>query len=255
VDGEAFPSHFGTGTEDYYGYAWCCNERFVHAYHNQPICDGPGNFGNTSVNRFHILDDIPFTKSFKFDIENWHWHDKCDTTRAAISYWYARPKGSDFFGPITGDDVQITPGPVYEVFKVPGAIEGEQLEVTHKTAGTISHQDLGDRFSGERHLWWTQAKPGDKLTVAFRCDSGGRKGVIVRCTKAADYAQVQFSVNGQKTGDVIDLYNNGVVPADEIELGGFELAKGENKLTVEIVGANEKADKAYMFGLDYLKLK
>src|SRR5690606_37203941 len=23
VDGEAFPSHFGTGTEDYYGYAWC----------------------------------------------------------------------------------------------------------------------------------------------------------------------------------------------------------------------------------------
>ena len=23
VDGETFPSHFGTGTEDYYGYAWC----------------------------------------------------------------------------------------------------------------------------------------------------------------------------------------------------------------------------------------
>ena len=23
VDGEKFPSHFGTGTEDYYGYAWC----------------------------------------------------------------------------------------------------------------------------------------------------------------------------------------------------------------------------------------
>ena len=42
VDGESFPSHFGTGTEDYYGYAWCCNERFTHAYHNQPRCDGPG---------------------------------------------------------------------------------------------------------------------------------------------------------------------------------------------------------------------
>ncbi|UCD27349.1 MAG: DUF2961 domain-containing protein, partial [Planctomycetota bacterium] len=31
VDGEKFPSHFGTGTEDYYGYAWCSPERFVHA--------------------------------------------------------------------------------------------------------------------------------------------------------------------------------------------------------------------------------
>src|SRR5690606_2236416 len=29
VDGETFPSHFGTGTEDYYGYAWCSNEKFV----------------------------------------------------------------------------------------------------------------------------------------------------------------------------------------------------------------------------------
>ena len=28
VDGERFPSHFGTGTEDYYGYAWCRPEKF-----------------------------------------------------------------------------------------------------------------------------------------------------------------------------------------------------------------------------------
>ena len=29
VDGEDFPSHFGTGTEDYYGYAWCRPEEFA----------------------------------------------------------------------------------------------------------------------------------------------------------------------------------------------------------------------------------
>ncbi|HEO69687.1 MAG TPA: DUF2961 domain-containing protein, partial [Candidatus Hydrogenedentes bacterium] len=71
IDGEDFPSHFGTGTEDYYGYAWCCNEPFEHAYHNQPRCDGPGNYGQTSVNRFHIIDAIPFTTSFRFDMEVW----------------------------------------------------------------------------------------------------------------------------------------------------------------------------------------
>ena len=33
-----------------------------------------------------------------------------------------------------------------------------------------------------------------------------------------------------------------------------ELTAGDHKLTVEIMGANDKAIKAYMFGLDYVKL-
>jgi hypothetical protein len=40
VDGEKFPSHFGTGTEDYYGYAWCYPVPFTHAYHSQPDAMG-----------------------------------------------------------------------------------------------------------------------------------------------------------------------------------------------------------------------
>lgn len=254
VDGETFPSHFGTGTEDYYGYAWCCNERFVHAYHNQPICDGPGNFGNTSNNRFHIIDDIPYTKSFKFDIENWHWHQTCNTTRAAISYWYARPGGWDFFGPITRDDVRITEIPEPQVFRVPGAIEGEKMKVIAKT-GTCDPQGLGDRFSGETHMWWRDSKPGDKLTLGFNADKAGRQRVIVRLTRANDYGIVQLRINGQKAGDTIDLYNNGVAPTEEIDLGSFDLKKGENTLTAEIVGANDDAVKAYMFGIDYLLLR
>ena len=35
VDGESFPSLFGTGTEDYFGYAWSQTETFAHAYHAQ----------------------------------------------------------------------------------------------------------------------------------------------------------------------------------------------------------------------------
>ena len=115
VDAETFPSHFGTGSEDYYGYAWCCPERFVHAYHNQPRCQGPGNYGNTSVNRWHIIDDIPFTKCFRFDLENWHSNPTARTTRAAISYWYARPGSTDFFGPIIASDVKLAPVPEFQV--------------------------------------------------------------------------------------------------------------------------------------------
>ena len=35
VDGEKFPSTIGTGSEDYFGYAWCCPALFQNAYHNQ----------------------------------------------------------------------------------------------------------------------------------------------------------------------------------------------------------------------------
>src|SRR5262249_15664528 len=100
VDGEKFPSTFGTGSEDYFGYAWGNPQRFEHAYHNQPHVDGPGTYGNVSNNRWHLFDDIPFTTHFKFDMENWNWAENQKVTRAAISYWYARPGGKDFFKPI-----------------------------------------------------------------------------------------------------------------------------------------------------------
>ena len=55
---------------------------------------------------------------------------------------------------------------------------------------------------------------------------------------------------------MIDLFQpEGVGRTDEIDLGAFDLKKGRNLLTVEIVGANDKAKKAYMFGLDYMLLK
>ena len=73
-------------------------------------------------------------------------------------------------------------------------------------------------------------------------------------TKAVDYGQVQLYVNGQKAAEVIDLFNQGVVPGDEVELGTFDLKKGQSQLTVIIVGRN-KAATNYCFGIDYLLLK
>jgi hypothetical protein len=256
VDGETFPSHFGTGTEDYYGYAWCSPERFVHAFHNQTICSGPGNYGNTYVSRFHILDDIPFTKSFQFDIENWHWHETTRTTRAAVSYWYAKPGGSDFYGPLTAEDVRFDVVPKYEPLRVKGAQEGENLKVVSKSGGDVEVQNLNEAYSGEQQLWWTHGAPGDKLVLAFDSENDGLKNVVVRLTHAVDYGIVQLYVNGKKAGVARDLYKGGhyaLMP--EEDLGEFELTAGQNELTVEIVGINEKAEKAYMFGLDYLMVR
>ena len=256
VDGETFPSHFGTGSEDYFGYAWCSPELFTHAYHNQPRCDGPRNYGQTCVSRFHIIDNIPFTSAFKFDIEVWH-SKECEVAMAATSYWYARPGATDDFPAIKPEQLTIvTPPPPPDVKIVQGALEGESLKVVDCTGGahTVQKADVWD-WSLAGQLWWRHGKPGDTLTLAFPVEKAGRYEVRGVFTKAVDFGIVRLSVNGQPAGGDRDFYNDGVIVMPEDLLGVFDLTQGENTLKAEIVGANEKAVPAHMFGLDYLMLK
>lgn len=99
VDGETFPSIFGTGTEDYYSYACCARDLFSHAYHNQPRSDGPGNSGHTCLSRFHVMDPIPFVDSLRFEMEIWHW-DNDNIWMAVTNYFYAKPGVKDNIAPI-----------------------------------------------------------------------------------------------------------------------------------------------------------
>ena len=90
TDGEYFPSSIGTGTEDYYGYAWCRPELFSHPFIAQP--SGSGNFhtGLTINMRYRDLDAIPFRSSIRSDIELWHWLPAV-INYALTAYWYVKP--------------------------------------------------------------------------------------------------------------------------------------------------------------------
>lgn len=91
IDDEPFPSHFGTGTEDYYGYAWCSNAEFSSPYIGQPLSSERQNFGPSTLYRFHVLDPLRFRSSLRFDMEVRHWGDPVDVTYDAASFWYSRP--------------------------------------------------------------------------------------------------------------------------------------------------------------------
>lgn len=92
VDGETFPSHFGTGTEDYYGYAWCSAVVFARPYHGQTRVDGPETHGRISLYRWHVLDRIPFEHSFRFDLEVTHWKRYGHVSFEALHFWYGDPQ-------------------------------------------------------------------------------------------------------------------------------------------------------------------
>jgi len=73
VDGEVFPSSFGTGSEDYYGYSFGRQEPFSHPFISQPVGTGNMAWGQVVNMRHRSLDAIPFSKSLSSDIELWHW--------------------------------------------------------------------------------------------------------------------------------------------------------------------------------------
>ena len=93
VDGETFPSIFGTGTEDYFGYAYCRPQRFYTPFISQPRGEGNKKWGYTNNNRTHLLDDIPFSESIRFDMEIWHPFRK-NMNYAAATFFYANAEST-----------------------------------------------------------------------------------------------------------------------------------------------------------------
>ena len=109
VDGEAFPSTFGTGSEDYIGYAWAAEPPFAlfdsaFACMNAMPLDGNGH---TSVSRFHVADAVPFTNRFEGFIEKYK-EDEWSGGRclyAATPYWMQEAGTDDGYPPVRRDDL------------------------------------------------------------------------------------------------------------------------------------------------------
>lgn len=110
------------------------------------------------------------------------------------------------------------------------------------------------RWSGDQQLWWRDAKPEDRLVLEFPVEEAGTYQVTANLTKANDYGIVRVTINDQASDKTFDRFAPRV-SHDRLDLGKFSLKKGPNRMLVEIVGANEKAIKRHMLGLDYLLLE
>lgn len=90
IDGSTFPDHFGTGSEDYYGYAWGHPEIFNNIFNAQPIGNAnTGNEGTTVNSRVRSLDAIPFKNALHFDMESWQMYGGTVNYSLAC-FWYTK---------------------------------------------------------------------------------------------------------------------------------------------------------------------
>ncbi|MFN5468602.1 MAG: FG-GAP-like repeat-containing protein, partial [Pirellulaceae bacterium] len=143
--------------------------------------------------------------------------------------------------------------------KVGGRLEGESMKLLQVTGGDAKEQPMGgfsaDHWSNDSQLWWTGAKPGDRLELELPVTEAGSYEVRTALTKARDYAIVQVLLDGKKLGEPIDLYHAPeVISTGNIRLGEVELTEGNHLLAFEIVGKHPDAVPGYMLGIDMVQL-
>ncbi len=247
VDNEPYPSTFGTGTEDDYGYAYGDNRPFLRPYHAQTRVDGPGSGGHISLNRWYVLDALPHRDGLRFEQEMWHWMP-CRPTWSHVVFWYAAP-GTP--GPAEIDHASLGPVDLGVRADMLEPQEGEALPF--EAAGGKAAKERLANCSGAEHLVWREAMPGDKLTVRFTAPEEGPYSVELNLCQNTGYGRFKLAVNGAVIPDAIDCYSPKLFWLHP-KLGVFPMKKGENVLTVEALASNAAAEPGAPFGLDYVFL-
>jgi hypothetical protein len=251
VDGETYPSTFGTGTEDFFNYAWGSPAPYWTPCGSQNYTTTAANsFGYCNVSRFMKMDPIPFTKSLKFDMEMWHWAD-CATTWDRTVYWYGAP-GAKVDRQARPSWKELELPDVADIVRIPGAIEAENLKFSANGGSTEIQGGFGD-MSGEGQIWWQDAPIGSKLTIEVP-HANGEYDLTINACRARDYGIHQLYWNGEKLGGPIDFYDP-ELKWQQVKLGRVRVTEGKAMLTAECIGANPKADPRRMFGLDYLQMR
>lgn len=262
VDDDTFPSHFGTGTEDYYNSSWAPVVPFHTPFGGAPRADLASSHGYNAFFRTRNLDGIPFKEKFKFDIEMIGWSPGY-ADYAATTYWYgdydSKAVGTSGLEEATRTLVPTPENPA--AYKIENCIEFETLQAVSKSSPTISMEIQGmasypgSKWSRASQLLIRGAKENDYVEFEFNNLENRKYRAVIYVTGANDYATIAFTINGKPAGRRFDGYSRNVVNSGPIDLGTFSPALGRMKLRVTVTGTNSQTRNAkYLVGLDCIQL-
>jgi hypothetical protein len=248
VDDEKNPSIFGTGSEDYFNYAWSESDIFQYPYFSQPICTGPETRGYITNNRWHILDGIPFDKSIAFYMELFSHAPTPHLSYCRTAYWYARPGAFDDGDAIDDSDLKVPPLLPWTVRADGGArgatlFEAEDIRDPSAPAQVVKDVKYSNgqlvRFEKEPGKLRLKAPTAGKYNIVLTCVSGPQKNVFA----------ARIGDTGLKHGDSerVTLHTPHSERLVNIWFQPVELAAGDHVLTL--------ADFTSPLGVDFVWLK
>ena len=250
VDGEKFPSSFGTGSEDYFGFAWCSSRLFAEPFHGQALRDLGAMDTNASEYRYHISDSVPFQQSFEGVMEKYLANDRA--IYASVAYWYLSPTGVDLYGTAKLKDrvdYWQNPPPNDDML-----VEGAEMSWNWSAP---DHPHAYAKIGSDGYAdWGRKFQPGSSTKFTFKFRTGGKYQILFRLMRGSHGGIYQLALNDQKLGDPVDLYAATDSALETPDFGVVDLKAGTQTLSVTCVGKNPAIQGDWIdFGLDYLRLK
>lgn len=262
VDDDTFPSHFGTGTEDYYNSSWAPVILFHTPFGGAPRADSETSAGYNTFFRTRNLDGIPFEKELRFDIEMLSWvAGKADY--ATTVYWYGDLNAiAEGTTPVEEAVRPLLPQPAdpARFTLCDDALEFEDLKpVEHSQNLRFGNQAMyafpDYKWSRGEHILYTGGKPGNYILYRFDIPNNRPRYLTLHGTKAPDFGIIGFEVNGKKLPVKLDGYSRKVMPSGPVRLGKFTPVNGKITLQITIEGANPDAvGDRYYIGLDCIRI-
>jgi hypothetical protein len=242
VDGEKFPSLYGTGTEDYFNSGWYFNKgEFAAPYHGVILKDD--SLSRIAAYRFHILDAIPFTTSLRFEIE----HGTENAERADYSstaYWYQREPHKPF--------PQMLPAGMRIPLRVTVPNKATEAESFIPESSTMNFtiEDMstfGADWSGNKQLKLNARKVGEKATLPIPAVEESYD-VALYYTVGPEYGDVDILYEGKNVGK-ISAFNKEILPGGKIVLKNLKTVNKTLPLQFVVTGKNSSSS-GYSLGID-----
>lgn len=257
IDSDTFPSIFGTGTEDYYGYAWCHPNTIVdHPFTSQP--SGAGNLapGYTFNSRHRCLDRIAFGTKLVFDMEMWHWNKS--TMDVGISnYFYMLPGGKVAGGRDMSNVVAktvLSPFEFVEIAQDKMDMEAEYLTLDRMTGGNYEVQSaFGEHWSNGMQVFWSNAPVGSEMTLSFESPFEGSYKLKMLYAFSWDYGSFDIWFNDTKIENNRDMYDANL-HTEWTEYGNVPVVRGKNTIKVKAMLPHQNISNCF-FGLDRVVLE
>lgn len=252
VDGESTPSTFGTGSEDYFNYAWSRPDLFDHPYCGQPLDSGPDTAGYISNYRFQVLDAIPFERSAAVLFELWSHNRTPGLSYARIAYLYGRPGTIDDHRGLMPADLIIPPLPAREP-RAAGGASGARFHSFTKlsveaTAGVVETVPFPLATQLRMVLW--HAERGARLKFNLPVEQDGRFAIRLVALHRPDGATVRAWVDDtplvtERGVDVVPLKSAYAPRLLNVAFRPIDLKSGSRLITLDCLEPG-------VVGLDYL---
>ncbi|MBN1591433.1 MAG: DUF2961 domain-containing protein [Pirellulales bacterium] len=262
IDGEAKPSIWGTGTEDYFLSAWGQKECLTPYFGTPYLSHQDRDVGQmSSCYRWHVRDPIIFKKKIRVAIEamgfsnideNDQGHSRLYSQRqddvCSVAYWYQFGPSKQFAKSTTAEERK------YPCIDPVIAWGEDHKAAKHHGRGRVRMRGMAQYWDTDRVLHFSpDSKEDGWIELSFEVKRKEPYRLVLVLRRSPDSGIYQPILNGVKLGRPIDLYQD-KSEVDDLQIMDFWPEPGTYTLRLQCVGRNHLSS-GHAIGVNSVRLR